>query len=50
MSPRKRKNDNTVPNVITSSASTRPNGQRKIARIATNVVDPFGTQQSVNKP
>ncbi|WJX63881.1 hypothetical protein P8452_48715 [Trifolium repens] len=50
MSPRKRKNANTIPNVITSGASNGPNGLRKTARIATNVVDPFGTQQSVNKP
>ncbi|CAJ2653607.1 unnamed protein product [Trifolium pratense] len=49
-SPRKRKNDNTTPNVITPSAATIPSGQRKSARITTNAVDPIGTQQSVNKP
>ncbi|XP_045797177.1 uncharacterized protein LOC123891368 isoform X2 [Trifolium pratense] len=43
----KRKNDNTTPNVITPSATTRPSGPRKSAKIATNAT---GTQQSVNKP
>ncbi|GAU17976.1 hypothetical protein TSUD_50850 [Trifolium subterraneum] len=46
----KRRYDNTAPNVITPSATTIPSGQRKSVRIATNVVDPIGTQQSVNKP
>ncbi|PNX69154.1 hypothetical protein L195_g064306, partial [Trifolium pratense] len=49
-SPRKRKNDNATPNVITPSAATIPSGQRKSCRITTNAVDPIGTQQSVNKP
>ncbi|PNX86919.1 hypothetical protein L195_g043002, partial [Trifolium pratense] len=46
----KRKNDNTTPNVITPSATTRPSGPRKSAKIATNAADQIGTQQSVNKP
>ncbi|PNY10913.1 hypothetical protein L195_g007507 [Trifolium pratense] len=31
-------------------AATGPRGLKKSARIATNAVDPIGTQQSVNKP
>ncbi|GAU50686.1 hypothetical protein TSUD_410420 [Trifolium subterraneum] len=46
----KKKNDNTAPNVITPNATTIPSGQRKSARFDTNVADPVGTQQSVNKP
>ncbi|KAK2452686.1 hypothetical protein QL285_000459 [Trifolium repens] len=49
-STKKRKNDNTAPNVITPSAATTPSGLRKSARIVTNTVDPIGTQQSTNKP
>ncbi|WJX75647.1 hypothetical protein P8452_59160 [Trifolium repens] len=49
-STKKRKNDDTAPNVITPSAATTPSGLRKSARIVTNTVDPIGTQQSTNKP